>query len=284
MKHLMLASAIGAATLLTACGSNGSTTATNTTATAIPSSKHPVYDQTEPMWNEEIAEARKQRFNATELGKPTVTINGKPGSEVIDITKLPNGLNRLNVELKIPATIDGKQHTIELLDTATIYKQDHSAVVGNFFVQGSSTAGVRQYEDERTSFFLKGNPTPLEIGAIPVAGVGKYVGESFTLNKNGSADTYSPDKFRTGTFEYTVDFGRKRGSGSLAIDGKNIRLNEGLIFQAADPFYRGLAIDGQTDDRIPYRVGFFGPKGEELVGNITDGSYAFAGKRTELKK
>ena len=87
---------------------------------------------------------------------------------------------------------------------------------------------------------------------------------------------------------YSVDFDSRKGSGKITGLDSDIHLNEAEIKKMSytnketdGTILNGHGIEGSSN-RGSYRLGFFGPKAEEIVGTVDDrnnGEIGFAGSR-----
>ena len=87
---------------------------------------------------------------------------------------------------------------------------------------------------------------------------------------------------------YSVDFDSRKGSGKITGLDSDIHLNEAEIKKMSytnketdRTTINGHGIEGSSN-RGSYRLGFFGPNAEEIVGTVDDrnnGEIGFAGSR-----
>lgn len=114
---------------------------------------------------------------------------------------------------------------------------------------------------------VKGNTTK----NLPSAGQYAYSG----IASDGS---------NQGALAYSVDFDTRTGSGKITGIGSEISLNEADIQASSytnevdNSTISGYGISG-TSNRGDYRLGFFGPNAEEIVGTVNNGEIGFAGSR-----
>lgn len=154
---------------------------------------------------------------------------------------------------------------------AHIYRQKYSLIAGLSERERieKDPSGIERglnVDDDSVDFVVKGSTTKI----LPAVGKFNYTGAA----SNGKD---------TGTLSYTVDFEKKNGKGEITGIGKtDITLSEAPIkeFSHTNEF-DNTVIKGQGIEGSNYKLGFFGPNAEEIVGAVTEGtnSIGFAGSR-----
>ena len=120
--------------------------------------------------------------------------------------------------------------------------------------------------DKDVDLVVKGSATKI----LPAAGKFSYAG-------------IATDGEKQGALSYIVDFNEKTGKGQITgIDKTDITLSEAPIkeFSHTNKF-DNTVIKGHGIEGSNYKLGFFGPNAEEIVGAVTQGtnSIGFAGSR-----
>ncbi|WP_096777461.1 factor H binding protein domain-containing protein [Neisseria dumasiana] len=222
-----------------------------------------------------------------EIGTIVETINGKPiingkiiasnyqiqlngktyrSKDKIDISSLQLGLNTLPFKESISQTIEGlpsQQAAIE--GNLRLYKQHYSVLTGTFVKKKFNQASPEDTENENTFSFdngyaIQGDVTPFKM--LPTEGVYTYNGKAF-------------DEKAEGTLQYTIDFEKRVGSGSITGMKQfgDIKLNQASIKQITEEhpvLKNGGEIEGTAvSEKLgkgEYALGIFGPKAEEIVG------------------
>lgn len=222
-----------------------------------------------------------------------LTINNKKyhgNNNIVDISHLPLGLNNLKYQRKATQTRLSNQTEdhFSLEGTMRLYKQQYSVVIGDNLEKHSSikqgtlplTGNEYHIED------AQGQLTPFE--QLPKAGKFTYNGSAFTANEAGK-------------LTYTVDFDKGEGSGSISGLSRfgDINLHTGKLGKiGGGPNKNGGWVVGQAtsaqNHKGYYDVTFFGPKAEEIGGDVrfpfakADGKQdtleiGIAGSREQLK-
>ncbi|KFJ35812.1 factor H binding protein [Neisseria lactamica] len=161
---------------------------------------------------------------------------------------------------------------------AHIYRQKYSLIAGLSERERieKDPSGIERglnVDDDSVDFVVKGSATK----ALPTKGSFDYTGAA----GNGK---------NTGVLSYNVNFENKTGSGKITGLGKTLNLAEGKIASYEhhnsldNTTIRGHGISGQTSREDAsasgsYKLGFFGPNAEEIVGAVNDGEIGFAGSR-----
>ncbi|XTV77243.1 factor H binding protein domain-containing protein [Mannheimia haemolytica] len=154
-----------------------------------------------------------------------------------------------------------------------IYNQPYSVVTASTLV----TLGETPNEND-SLVEIKG----LKTTALPQEGKATYSGKLFEFTNVDSSD-----------LTYNVDFGKRKGSGVAKGQETSIELKEGSIENGAissTVTSSGGILDGKQGS---YKVEFFGPKAEEIAGEVEikniDSTglsikYGLAGSRGEISK
>ncbi|QIM63597.1 hypothetical protein A1D29_10010 [Pasteurellaceae bacterium Orientalotternb1] len=131
---------------------------------------------------------------------------------------------------------------------SNLYNQTYSVVKGHYSGRSGTLDGVeiREHSFAPTIAGLR-----TDIDAIPTEGKATYNGRAF--NGNSLND-----------FTYTVDFGERTGSGKVKGIGSEFILEKARIENAR--LVGGVSIKNLP--RGAYSLGFFGPKAEELAGQM----------------
>lgn len=178
-----------------------------------------------------------------------------------------------NYRETVVAQAGGQNHTIARNGVAHIYRQNYSLIAGitptGLTINGESEE--LDTDDDNTNILIKGYATQ----NLPTAGKFDYSG-------------VASDGASQGKLAYSVDFDSRKGSGKITGLDSDIHLNEAEIKKMG---YTNKETDGTTinghgiegsSNRGSYRLGFFGPNAEEIVGTVDDqknGEIGFAGSR-----
>uniref|UniRef100_A5WCH9 Factor H binding protein-like C-terminal domain-containing protein n=1 Tax=Psychrobacter sp. (strain PRwf-1) TaxID=349106 RepID=A5WCH9_PSYWF len=165
------------------------------------------------------------------------------------------------------------------IEHEVVYNQPYSVVIGSY---SSWTKGIGSYifsSGMDSSFTTKGLKTKAD--AIPSLGKANYSGLAFSSEENpifASTSGY----YKEGLLSYDVDFGSRKGSGTITGLGDVVELHEGTISGSG---ISSLATQSyKTGD---YSLGFYGKKAEEIVGTIAfegKDTIGFGGTRGEITK
>lgn len=179
-------------------------------------------------------------------------------------------LDSQNYRETVVAQAGGQNHTITRNGVAHIYRQNYSLIAGitptGLTINGESEK--LDADDDDTNILIKGYATQ----NLPTAGKFDYSG-------------IASDGDKKGKLAYSVDFDSRKGSGKITGLDSDIHLNEAEIKKMS---YTNKETDGTTikghgiegsSNRGNYRLGFFGPNAEEIVGTVNDGEIGFAGSR-----
>lgn len=191
-----------------------------------------------------------------------------------DLSSIPlKTLDSQNYQETVVARAEGQNHTITRNGVAHIYRQNYSLIAG-ITPTGLTLNGESEKldaDDDDTNILIKGYTTQ----NLPTAGKFDYSG-------------IASDGDKKGKLAYSVDFDSRKGSGKITGLDSDIHLNEAEIKKMS---YTNKETDGTTikghgiegsSNRGSYRLGFFGPNAEEIVGTVDDrqnGEIGFAGSR-----
>ena len=178
-----------------------------------------------------------------------------------------------NYRETVVAQAEGQNHTIARNGVAHIYRQNYSLIAGitptGLTINGESEE--LDTDDDDTNILIKGYATQ----NLPIAGKFDYSG-------------VASDGASQGKLAYSVDFDSRKGSGKITGLDSDIHLNEAEIKKMSytnketdRTTINGHGIEGSSN-RGSYRLGFFGPNAEEIVGTVDDrnnGEIGFAGSR-----
>ena len=178
-----------------------------------------------------------------------------------------------NYRETVVAQAEGQDHTITRNGVAHIYRQNYSLIAG-ITPTGLTLNGESEKldaDDDDTNILIKGYTTQ----NLPTAGKFDYSG-------------IASDGDKKGKLAYSVDFDSGKGSGKITGLDSDIHLNEAEIKKMSytnketdGTIINGHGIEGSSN-RGSYRLGFFGPEAEEIVGTVDDrnnGEIGFAGSR-----
>lgn len=178
-----------------------------------------------------------------------------------------------NYRETVVAQAEGQNHTITRNGVAHIYRQNYSLIAG-ITPTGLTLNGESEKldaDDDDTNILIKGYTTQ----NLPTAGKFDYSG-------------IASDGDKKGKLAYSVDFDSRKGSGKITGLDSDIHLNEAEIKKMSytnketdRTTINGHGIEGSSN-RGSYRLGFFGPNAEEIVGTVDDrnnGEIGFVGSR-----
>lgn len=269
---------------LTACGGNSNetptTSVTPTTQSVIPKNTDtpsstaaqakPATQSTQINNNPFSAsiDFGKESYNYQQAGYTTqldldgiILTNG-----ILNTNTLPNGASTKTLTQSVYANYPDGELTkvLETKEYLYIYQQPNSIVIskqsGRLNLADEHLIGLGS---ELNLFYLNGNPT----NSLPTTGIANYKGKAPTAQ--GVAD-----------FNYSVDFNKKSGKGSIVGAGYDIQLKEGNIRQVYfDTEYSNLPSEYQygisgsasikgTSTTGDYKLGFFGSNASEILGYL----------------
>lgn len=301
MKHLATLTALGMATLsMTACifTDKADPKPTTTPTVKAPQTISPVTPPPSPQLTTtklnsnytlfDVEEAQKdiRLSNELKLTQVKVSVNDKDHPITLDLMTLPKGTSNLDVRTTAKTTIGNEPYTHHTSEKAKAYKQDNSVVFGTtqnrptirrdadslahaqngsgsmspIIPAGSGVGlGVFSYE-YLDKFHLTGNATD----TLPTDTIVHYSGKSFNAKTEG-------------TFDYTINFGKKEGFGQVTLNKETIPLEKGNITKlnnqsgftgyGIQPMKTVHAFDG-TYTTPSYTLGIFGENAEEVAGHM----------------
>lgn len=177
-----------------------------------------------------------------------------------DVTQLPHGLGESKGRI---VSTDNNGKSLDEDVTIRYYRGFHASVfetsrpktVMQDMVRAGSSAGLRGWFIQSTDF-------------LPNSGIFVYKGTAFNNNPANDA-----------VLNYTIDYGRRRGSGEIAAAGEHGRL---VLEEAPIRYYsdviggvtaangvKGGTVSGSAEGT--YNLGIAGPNAEEIVGDAIYG-------------
>ncbi|HDL5235394.1 TPA: hypothetical protein PXA62_000614 [Mannheimia haemolytica] len=275
---------------LTACGSSGSGSSSNKadldkSKITVPKDIKDKADKAKKEAEERLEKAKKEEERLAKEAK-----KAKEDAERLakEAEKAKGEAQRLAKEkaekakaesIKLKGTDDKEYAVIKEMKSSDntrkghIYNQPYSVVTASTLV----TLGETPNEND-SLVEIKG----LKTTALPQEGKATYSGKLFEFTNVDSSD-----------LTYNVDFGKRKGSGVAKGQETSIELKEGSIENGAissTVTSSGGILDGKQGS---YKVEFFGPKAEEIAGEVEikniDSTglsikYGLAGSRGEISK
>lgn len=221
--------------------------------------------------------ATQKGFKPTEVELASVTLQvgsvSSKGSNInlFDVVPAQNKVQEVGTVTTARVKAGGDNYELISKGRAHIYRQNYSLIAGLSELERieKDPSGIERnlgVDDDSVDFVVKGSTTKI----LPAAGKFNYTG----IATNGE---------KQGALSYTVDFKEKNGKGEITGIGENsITLSEAPIkeFSHTNEF-DNTVIKGQGIEGSNYKLGFFGPNAEEIVGAVTEGtnSIGFAGSR-----
>lgn len=221
--------------------------------------------------------ATQKGFKPTEVELASVTLQvgsvSSKGSNInlFDVVPAQNKVQEVGTVTTARIKAGGDNYELISKGRAHIYRQNYSLIAGLSERERieKDPSGIERnlgVDDDSVDFVVKGSTTKI----LPAAGKFNYTG----IATNGE---------KQGALSYTVDFKEKNGKGEITGIGENsITLSEAPIkeFSHTNEF-DNTVIKGQGIEGSNYKLGFFGPNAEEIVGAVTEGtnSIGFAGSR-----
>lgn len=221
--------------------------------------------------------ATAKGFKPTEVELTSVTLqvgnvssNGK-NINLFDVVPAQKQVQKVDTVATARVKAGGDNYELISKGQAHIYRQNYSLIAGLSERERieKDPSGIERnlgVDDDSVDLVVKGSATKI----LPAAGKFNYTG----IATNGE---------KQGALSYTVDFKEKNGKGEITGIGENsITLSEAPIkeFSHTNEF-DNTVIKGQGIEGSNYKLGFFGPNAEEIVGAVTEGtnSIGFAGSR-----
>ena len=221
--------------------------------------------------------ATQKGFKPTEVELASVTLQvgsvSSKGSNInlFDVVPAQNKVQEVGTVTTARVKAGGDNYELISKGRAHIYRQNYSLIAGLSERERieKDPSGIERnlgVDDDSVDFVVKGSTTKI----LPAVGKFNYTG----IATNGE---------KQGALSYTVDFKEKNGKGEITGIGENsITLSEAPIkeFSHTNEF-DNTVIKGQGIEGSNYKLGFFGPNAEEIVGAVTQGtnSIGFAGSR-----
>jgi len=200
------------------------------------------------------------------------TLDGQ--TEEYDFSSLSNGSTELPISMSYQ-TEQGAAATAS--GTLLVYQQPYSVVTGVTWTQDSGGEG-------NLGIFYADDPLGF---STPVSTFTDLIAQNAIFDYKGVAF----DGQEEATLNYTMDFGQRTGSGSIAGFTRTGLIDLRPAQLRSDWYIRGEAHLEKAPELEPdsaYEVYFFGPNAEELTGNVYDpkedgllggSEVIFAGKR-----
>ncbi len=221
--------------------------------------------------------ATQKGFKPGEVELASVTLQvgsvSSKGSNInlFDVVPAQNKVQTVGTVTTARVKAGGDNYELISKGQAHIYRQNYSLIAGLSELERieKDPSGIERnlgVDDDSVDFVVKGSATKI----LPAAGKFSYAG-------------IATDGEKQGALSYTVDFEKKNGKGEITGIGENsITLSEAPIkeFSHTNEF-DNTVIKGQGIEGSNYKLGFFGPNAEEIVGAVTEGtnSIGFAGSR-----
>ena len=221
--------------------------------------------------------ATQKGFKPTEVELTSVTLQvgsvSSKGSNInlFDVVPAQNKFQEVDTVTTARVKAGGDNYELISKGRAHIYRQNYSLIAGHSELKRieKDPSGIERnlgVDDDSVDFVVKGSATKI----LPAAGKFSYAG-------------IATDGEKQGALSYIVDFEKKNGKGEITGIGENsITLSEAPIkeFSHTNEF-DNTVIKGQGIEGSNYKLGFFGPNAEEIVGAVTQGtnSIGFAGSR-----
>lgn len=191
--------------------------------------------------------------------KVTLGKRSSSGSN-LDLSGYPIKELALNQDFQETATVNvkGNDYTATRSGKAHIYRQNYSLIAGINSTDTTVKGPGLDKSIKRTDIYIliKGEATK----TLPTVGKFDYSG-------------IASDGASKGKLAYSVDFDSRKGSGKITGMGSDINLNEASIQETShtneidNTVIKGLGILGSSN-RGDYKLGFFGPNAEEIVGTV----------------
>lgn len=214
--------------------------------------------------------AKDLETNFKSLDEYTVYINNRryPNAEGIRLGELGNGFKDLNVREVAKVTTKHGKYTVNREGKLYLYQQDYS-LIANIMPAQVTISGMNDkiQDSSDAEVFVRGVPTV----SLPESGRAVYVGQAFAEYDG---------KLKSGDLNYVVDFLTKTGSGYISSDVTNIELQKAKIVETSHTneldreTISAYGIEGRATSTLgdgSYKLGFFGPKAEEIVGSVDIG-------------
>lgn len=219
--------------------------------------------------------ATQKGFKPGEVKLASVTLQvgsvSSKGSNInlFDVVPAQNKVQKVDTVTTARVKAGGDNYELISKGQAHIYRQNYSLIAGLSELERieKDPSGIKRnlaVNDDSVDLVVKGSATKI----LPAAGKFSYAG-------------IATDGEKQGALSYTVDFEKKNGKGKITgIGTTDITLSEAPIkeFSHTNEF-DNTVIKGQGIEGSNYKLGFFGPNAEEIVGTVNDGEIGFAGSR-----
>lgn len=272
MKRLAPLTAISMALSLTACSftdGNGNSPSKPSPVITKPKLTATKLNSTQTLFDtKKVQESPfvKERTKGNALTQVKLTVNGKEHPLTLDLMSLPTGTSTLEIDTTAQANDNGDILHYSQGYTLKAHKQANSVVAG----RSSTGEDIRRPSNGSVSgtaplpflsnFTITGNATD----NLPTASTINYAGKSF-------------DHQVEGTFKYSIDFGKKEGSGSINLAGETIDLpkaqitkltnQQGFTGYGIQPTKKSYDFFEDKEIEVPvYTLGIFGKNAEEVAG------------------
>lgn len=186
----------------------------------------------------------------------SVSSNGS-NINLFDVVPARNEVQTVGTVTTARVKAGGDNYELISKGRAHIYRQNYSLVAGlseRERIEKDPTGIERNLDvDDDVDLVVKGSATKI----LPAAGKFSYAG-------------IASDGEKQGALSYTVDFEKKNGKGEITGIGKtDITLSEAPIkeFSHTNKF-DNTVIKGHGIEGSNYKLGFFGPNAEEIVGAV----------------
>ena len=265
---------------LAACSSNGTANNSLVSGPGVATQGAVVtsfYSVKEDVRKDVNSWATQKGFKPGEVELASVTLQvgsvSSKGSNInlFDVVPAQNKVQTVGTVTTARVKAGGDNYELISKGQAHIYRQNYSLIAGLSELERieKDPSGIERnlgVDDDSVDFVVKGSATKI----LPAAGKFSYAG-------------IATDGEKQGALSYTVDFEKKNGKGEITGIGKtNITLSEAPIkeFSHTNEF-DNTVIKGHGIEGSNYKLGFFGPNAEEIVGAVTEGtnSIGFAGSR-----
>jgi len=191
-----------------------------------------------------------------------------------NLSDLPNGRTDLPVTLSYESK-GGVRGTAS--GTMLVYQQPYSVIMGANYTQLSGKA----FEDDEPGIFFDDGAVGF---STPSTAITALVDQNASFDYNGVAF----DGQEEATLNYTMDFGKRQGSGSISGFSRTGLIDLAPSALGDDGFVSGKALIEKGRGSVDYDLSFFGPNAEEIAGSVYDyyeesalgaGEIIFGGKR-----
>jgi len=222
-----------------------------------------------------VSKAKTASLSLSEGGNQyKFTVDGKTGE--YNFSDLPNGRTDLPISLSYQ-TVQGAAATAT--GSMLVYQQPYSVVTGETWSQDSGD----NFENDELGIFYA---TEIVGFITPASAITELTNQNAIFDYKGVAF----DGQEQGTLNYTMNFGTRKGSGSIT----GFTRTGSIELSPSNKFITGATINGTHVDilvggsvrleKVPeendlkYKLSFFGPNAEELAGKIDGHGQSILGK------